>query len=120
MSTKEPQHDPADLLDELDSILREQELLRQRTLALAARYRSLEAHASRFDKPGKYERLPAEYGHINVEYAAIRLVDSTRDMSGAVTYHLLPARELAEKVREYPRPERESAEPPRVDRGRSR
>ncbi|WP_433193826.1 hypothetical protein ACQP1G_34275 [Nocardia sp. CA-107356] len=120
MSLSEPFHDPAELLDELDSIIHEQELLRLRTIALQARYKALEAHADRFDKPGKHELFPEEYGRINVEYAARNLGDAARDMAGTWKYHLGPARELAAKVREYPQPEREQADRPLVDRGRSR
>lgn len=111
MGTNEPFHDPADLLDELDAIIREQESLRHRTIALAATYRSLEAHAARFDKPGRTGWLPEEYGHLNVEFTAERLGDAVRYMAHVPTYGLYPAREHAVKVREYPRPEREQAGP---------
>ncbi|WP_329405959.1 hypothetical protein OG563_30470 [Nocardia vinacea] len=120
MSVNEPFHDPAELLDELDSIIREQELLRLRTIALQARYKALESHADRFDKPGKHEWLPEEYGRINVEYSARFLLHAAGDMAGTAKYGLVPARELAEKIREYPQPEREQADRPPVDRGRSR
>ncbi|WP_280367245.1 hypothetical protein [Nocardia wallacei] len=109
MGTNEPFHDPADLLDELDAIIREQESLRHRAIALAAKYRSLETHADRFNKPGKYEGLPEEYGEINVDHTAIRLGDAAKDMACTVRFVLYPARDLAVKVREYPQSEREQA-----------
>lgn len=120
MSANEPMHDPADLLDELDAIIREQELLRQRTIALQARYRALEPHADRYNKPGNTSWGCDEYGEINVKYTAERLGYAVKDMAGAVKYGLGPARELAVKVREYPEPQREQVGRPQVDRGRSR
>ncbi|MGY4100500.1 hypothetical protein ACW2Q0_13240 [Nocardia sp. R16R-3T] len=107
----EPFHDPVDLLDELDSIIQAQERLRQRTIALQARYAALEPHAERYNNPPpSADRRPVEeYGRINVEYTAIRLGDAVKDMAGTAKFHLHPARELAEKVREYPQPERDQS-----------
>lgn len=109
MSINEPFHDPVELLDELDSIIREQELLRQRTIALQARYKALEPFAARFNKPGKREGFSEEFGSINVKFSAKSLGYAVRDMAGTLQYGLLPARELAEKIREYPQPERDQA-----------
>ncbi|WP_174188474.1 hypothetical protein [Nocardia barduliensis] len=120
MSANEPLHDPADLLDELDAVIRAQELLQQRTVALQARYQALEAHAERYDKPGDQPWSYDEYGEVNVKYTAKRLGYAANDMAGTVKYTLRPARELAAKVREYPQPEREQADRSRVERGRSR
>lgn len=113
MSTNEPQHDPADLLDELDAIMREQELLQARTIALQARYKSLEAHADRYDKG--YE----EFGSVNVKWTVNNLGAAAREMAAPVVWATM-ARELAVKVQEYPQPEREQPDRPHVDRGRSR
>ncbi|MEV4234046.1 hypothetical protein AB0J47_02585 [Nocardia sp. NPDC049737] len=105
----EPFHDPVELLDELDSIIQAQELLRQCAIALQARYAALEPHAERYNNPPPSgDRSPIEeYGRINVKYTAIRLGDAVKAMAGTAEFHLHPARELAEKVREYPQPERE-------------
>ncbi|WP_433714466.1 hypothetical protein ACQP2U_10330 [Nocardia sp. CA-084685] len=107
----EPFHDPVDLLDELDSIIQAHELLRQRTVALQARYAALEPHAERYNNPPpSADRSPVEeYGRINVKYTAIRLGDAVDDMAAAAKFHLHSARELAEKVREYPQPERDQS-----------
>jgi hypothetical protein len=115
MSTDEPLHDPVDLLDEADAIIREQELLRLRVIALQARYRALEVHAGsgRFDKLDE-SGWREEFGSVNVKFAAIRLGDAADDMSSTLQYHLLPVRELAEKVREYPRSESEQADAPNL------
>lgn len=115
---REPFNDPVELLDELDSLIAEQESLRLRAVALAARYRELESYAGRFDKPGPTEWSPTEtFGSVNIEFTVRNLVGAVRDMAATAKYSLLPARELAEKVREYP--QRELAESPRVGRGRS-
>lgn len=112
MSTNEPFHDPADLLDELDAIIREQESLRHRTVALAAKYRSLGVHADRFDKPGPTEwSMPETFGRVNVETTAGRLGYVHETYMDAPLDFLYLARESACKVREYPRPEREQAGP---------
>ncbi|WP_433598866.1 hypothetical protein ACQPXH_24640 [Nocardia sp. CA-135953] len=105
----EPFHDPVELLDELDSIIQAHELLRQRTIALQARYRALEPHAERYNNPPpSADRRPIEeYGSVNVKYTAIRLGDAVDSMAGVPEFHLHPARGLAEKVREYPQPERD-------------
>ncbi|WP_054813388.1 hypothetical protein [Nocardia arizonensis] len=109
MSTNEPLHDPVDLLDELDAITREQELLRQRVVALRAKYRSLEsfADAGGFDKFGRYEFVPEEFGRVNVDAVSTRL-EYTADALRAPDKWLRSARECAVKVREYPRESRES------------
>ncbi|MBF6298479.1 hypothetical protein IU459_13115 [Nocardia amamiensis] len=109
MSINEPLHDPADLLDELDAIIREQELLRQRTVALQARYRALEAHADRYDKPGPYEWLPEEFGSVNVE-AVVQRLDCAADSMYYPAKWFVSARECAAKVREYPQSDREQAD----------
>jgi hypothetical protein len=117
-----PIHDPIDLLDELDSIIRAQEVLRHRTIALQARYAALEPHADRFDQPNLNPNLkdfPREYGSINVSHTAMRLGDAANDMAMTSKYGLHPARKLAVKVREYPNQAR-SVEAPAVDRRRSR
>ncbi|MFD0362741.1 hypothetical protein ACFQZZ_14955 [Nocardia sp. GCM10030253] len=113
MSTNEPPHDPADLLDELDAIIREQELLQARTTALQARYKSLEAQADRYDKG--YE----EFGSVNVKWTANNVGAAARGMTAPLTWSQA-ARGLAEKIREYPQRERELSDRSQVDRGRSR
>ncbi|MBF6134990.1 hypothetical protein IU501_18515 [Nocardia otitidiscaviarum] len=118
MSANEPLHDPADLLDELDAMIREQESLRQRAIALQARYRALEAHADQFDKPGPNPWLPEEFGSVNVE-AAVQRLDCAADSMYYPAKWFVSAREYAAKVREYPQPERVQADRPEVDRGRS-
>ncbi|MFJ2665698.1 hypothetical protein ACIO14_15225 [Nocardia fluminea] len=116
---REPIHDPIDLLDELDSIILAQEMLRHRTVALQARYAALEPIADRFDQPHTDSSfLKTEYGAINVQYSAKNLGYSASDMEGTASW-LRSARELAEKVREYPQPQR-SVDLPEVDRRRSR
>ncbi|MFD6102647.1 hypothetical protein ACFWFQ_08265 [Nocardia salmonicida] len=115
---QEPIHDPIDLLDELDSIIRAQEVLRHRTIALQARYAALEPHADRFDQRVEGWHL-AEHGSINVKHSAVRLGDAARDMAMTSKYGLHPARKLAVKVREYPE-QAPSVEAPAVDRRRSR
>ncbi|WP_433629094.1 hypothetical protein [Nocardia sp. CA-120079] len=121
MSVNESFH-PLELLDELDAIVREQELLRLRTIALQARYRALGPHADLFNKPGSDGKPWSceEYGRVNVKYTAQHLGSAAHDMAATLKYGLHSAHELAEKVREYPQPEREQADRPLVDRGRSR
>ncbi|MGW4365432.1 hypothetical protein ACWEKT_07280 [Nocardia takedensis] len=105
----EPFHDPVDLFDELDSIVRAQELLRQRMVALQAKYRALQpyAEAGRFDKldAGGW---PTEFGVVNVEYTADGLGEAARLARGVYDYSLKRTHRLAEKVREYPRPPQHS------------
>ncbi|WP_040703981.1 hypothetical protein [Nocardia takedensis] len=100
----EPFHDPVDLFDELDSIVRAQELLRQRMVALQAKYRALQpyAEAGRFDKLDA-NGWPTEFGAVNVEHTAIGLGDAARLAGGVYDYGLRRTCDLAEKVREYPR-----------------
>ncbi|WP_328410960.1 hypothetical protein [Nocardia sp. NBC_00403] len=105
MSINEPQHDPADLLDELDAIIREQQLLQARTIALQARYKSLEAYADRYDKPGP-SWAHREFGSVNVKSTVDRLRYAARDMKWPVEWAVM-AREEAEKLQEYPQPDRE-------------
>ncbi|WP_328711634.1 hypothetical protein [Nocardia salmonicida] len=119
---QEPIHDPSDLLDELDSIIRAQDMLRHRTIALQARYAALQPHADRYDQPHidpNLKGFPREYGSINVSHTAIRLGDAAKDMAMTSKYGLHPGRKLAVKVREYPN-HAPSAEAPTVDRRRSR
>lgn len=101
---QEPFHDPVDLLDELGAVIRAQDLLRRRVLALQARYAALEPYADRFDKPGIRIGIPEEFGRLNVEWAARYLGDAAKDMAGTVKYGLGPAREYADKIRVYPQP----------------
>ncbi|MFI2473887.1 hypothetical protein [Nocardia xishanensis] len=112
MSAPEPFHDPVELSDELDDIIRVQEMLRQRTIALQARYQALQSFADegRYDKPGKYEYLPEEFGKVNVNATANRLGYVHETYMEAPLTFLRSARESALKVREYPRPEREQDE----------
>ncbi|MET7770177.1 hypothetical protein [Nocardia sp. NPDC005366] len=121
MSTNEPFCDPAGLLDELDAITAAQELLRQRTIALQARYAALQTHADvgRFDSLGENGWSVEEHGSVNVEYTVKYLKWAAQD-AGRVGDSLHSARELAVQVREYPQPRRGRAEITRVDRGRSR
>ncbi|MGY5308192.1 hypothetical protein [Nocardia gipuzkoensis] len=119
MSANEPLHDPADLFDELDAVIRAQELLWQRTVVLQARYRALEAHADLYDKPGPNEWLPEEFGSVNVE-AVVQRLDCAADSMNYPATWFVSAREYAAKVREYPQPEREPADRSPVDRERSR
>ncbi|WP_328712263.1 hypothetical protein [Nocardia salmonicida] len=120
---QEPIHDPVDLLGELDSIIREQAMLEARTTALRARYTALQPFVDRYDEPGDgpYSSLK-EHGSINVKYAALYLDDAVSHMQGAATYGLNHAREMAQKVREYPQPAaaRVPGDRPDVDRRRSR
>ena len=120
MSTdgQEPIHDPIDLLDELDSIIRAQNMLRHRTIALQARYATLQPHADRFDQQdpaSDYRRL--QIGAVNVESAALRLGYAAESDNGMAW--LAIARESAAKIREYPQSEL-STERLDVDRRRSR
>ncbi|WP_068060362.1 hypothetical protein [Nocardia xishanensis] len=113
MSASELPHDPVELSDELDDIIRAQEMLRQRTIALQARYQALQSLADegRYDKPGKYEySSPEEFGSVNVNSTATRLGYVHETYMDAPLSFLRAARESAVKVREYPRPEREQDE----------
>ncbi|WP_410875277.1 hypothetical protein [Nocardia sp. A7] len=111
MSIDEPFFDPEDLLDELDSIIREQSMLEARTTALRARYAALEPFADRYNEPSGNPFIVKEHGCINVEYAAKYLDDASQHMQLTTKHGLKPARRLAEKVREYPAPEREQVGP---------
>ncbi|MEV0107213.1 hypothetical protein AB0H42_12835 [Nocardia sp. NPDC050799] len=110
---REPFNDPVELLDELDTLIAEQEALRLRSLA--ARYRELEQFGDRFDKPG--DPFPEEYGRINAEFAGKYLDSAVKDVEGLLKYALRPARQLAEKVRVYP--QRGHADRSEFARGRS-
>ncbi|MGW1741332.1 hypothetical protein ACWCPQ_21305 [Nocardia sp. NPDC001965] len=100
---REPFNDPADLLDELDSIIREQQLLRLRVEALQARYRELEPYAERFDKPGLNEwSTPETFGSVNIESAVNRLDAVVREMAWSQKWLQMTAT-VAAKVQEYPR-----------------
>ncbi|MGV9676364.1 hypothetical protein ACWDSJ_13875 [Nocardia sp. NPDC003482] len=114
MSADESLHDPADLLDELDAIIREQELLRQRAIALAARYRALKPHGERFDKPGPVVGVPEEFGRVNVDFAAQDVQEAAKEMVYVSRWFGL-AHNYAALVREYPRPEREQADRAQVE-----
>ncbi|WP_157119712.1 hypothetical protein [Nocardia xishanensis] len=123
MNAPEPFYDPAELADELADIICAQELLRQRTIALQARYQALQSHADegRYDKPGKHEySSPEEFGSVNVNSTANRLGYVHETYMDAPLSFLRAARESAVKVREYPRPEPEPVERDRPDRRRSR
>ncbi|WP_406272501.1 hypothetical protein OH799_32890 [Nocardia sp. NBC_00881] len=120
MSASEPLHNPADLLDELDAIIREQEFLQLRTTALQGRYKALESHADRYDKPGPQPWQCEELGSVNVKYTASGLGYAAGDMAGTLKHWLRHVRELAEKVREYPQPEYEQVDRSQADRWRSR
>lgn len=120
MSAPEPFHDPVELSDELDDIIRVQEMLRQRTAALQARYRALQSHADegRYDKPGEYEySSPEEFGRVNVSSTVSRLECVHETYMEAPLAFLRLARASAVKVREYPRTEREQDELSDVDTG---
>ncbi|MFD0362668.1 hypothetical protein ACFQZZ_14585 [Nocardia sp. GCM10030253] len=116
MSTNEPLHDPADLLDELDAIMREQELLQARTTALQARYKSLENHADRYDKRTSLGVGYEEFGSVNIKSTVDRLGHAAREMKTPLVWAVM-AREDAEKLREYPRPERDLFDRSQVDQG---
>lgn len=119
----EPIHDPADLLGELESIMRAQAVLEARTTVLRARYAALEPLADRYDQPGDgLYSPPKEHGAINVKYATLYLDDAVSHMQGATTFALIPARRTAEKVREYPQPTAAQVpvDRPEIDRRRSR
>ncbi|MFC8046536.1 hypothetical protein [Nocardia sp. NPDC057353] len=129
---REPEfHDPGELLDELDALLREQMLLQRRMEMLAARYRAVEGPAKdgRFDKPGKDRFEREEYGTLNVRWAAEDLTLATGYAEYGVRY-LGRARASAVKVREYPQPQwdrdsaladyRETGIESSAERGRSR
>ncbi|WP_435590778.1 hypothetical protein [Nocardia sp. bgisy118] len=123
MNAPEPFYDPVELADELDDIIRAQELLRQRTIALQARYQALQSHADqgRYDKPGKYDySTPEEFGSVNVNSTANRLGYVHETYMNAPLTFLRSALETAVKVREYPRPESVQVERVRPDRRRSR
>jgi hypothetical protein len=116
MSLNEPLHDPADLLDELDAVIRAQELLQQRVIALQALYRALESHAEsgRFDKLGPDGRIEI-FGTVNVGSTVSRLEAVTNPYMDAPLDFLRLAREVAVEVREYPRPEREQVDRTQVE-----
>ncbi|WP_028477338.1 hypothetical protein [Nocardia sp. CNY236] len=109
MSLHEPFHDPVELLDELDSIVRAQELLRQRVSALLACYRALGPHAEAglFDRLDEYGWRDV-FGSLNVEATVDRLGAAVDYMRYSVEW-LAAARGLAVQIREYPRPEPEQA-----------
>lgn len=105
MSIDEPFFDPEDLLDELDSIIAEQEILQRRTVALQARYAALEPYAERFNQPNPdVDYLSLEYGSVNVE-SVVRRLDSAATFAPIVGGWLTSARESASAIREYPQRE---------------
>ncbi|WP_328435510.1 hypothetical protein [Nocardia puris] len=122
MNAPEPFHDPVELNDELDDIIRAQEMLRLRMVALQARYRALQSAANegRYDKPSGYKFLPDEFGEVNVESTTNRL-DTAAGWTQTVSGWLELARASAVKVREYPPAEQVAqVESDRLDRRRSR
>ncbi|WP_067652933.1 hypothetical protein [Nocardia harenae] len=129
---REPEfNDPVELLDELDAVLREQELLKRRVEALGARYGALQgpAEAGRFDQWSEDKAFPEEYGSVNVKAAQQRLKYAAGSMSGPLEWVRL-ARDCAELVQECPQPQREQVSAltgyretgieSAADRGRSR
>ncbi|MFD4461321.1 hypothetical protein [Nocardia sp. NPDC058480] len=107
MTIDEPFFDPDDLLDELDSIIAEQEILQRRTVALQARYAALEPYAERYNQPDpEIDYLSLTYGSVNVESATRRL-DAAVSYAPGLTSWLTSARDSAWKIREYPQVNRE-------------
>lgn len=106
--TEHQAHDPNDLLDELDAVIRENELLSLRMAALQARYEALQGQAD----AGRFDKLDASgwvevHGSVEVEYTARGVRDAVRNTTWTTQY-LRSARELAANVREYPQaPERD-------------
>ncbi|MFD4432890.1 hypothetical protein [Nocardia sp. NPDC058497] len=104
---RESINDPVDMHDELDSIIRQHEILRRRMAALSARYAALEPYADRFDEPHPESPwLSRTYGSVNVESAKDRLEYAARACK-SVSEWLSIANESAAKIREYPQPERD-------------
>lgn len=100
--TEHQAHDPIDLMDELDAVIRENELLIMRMSALQARYEALQGQAD----AGRFDKLDASgwvevHGDIEVKYTARGLRDAVEN-STWTTQYLRSARELAANVREYP------------------
>ncbi|MFC8385848.1 hypothetical protein [Nocardia sp. NPDC057272] len=120
MSTnhQEPIHDPIDLLDELDSITRAQDMLRHRMAALAARYRTLESVRDRFDHPAAADApYSTEYGHLNAQFS-VEYLDWASGYADSAVKTLGSARTRAARIRE--KSGQAQAEAPAIDRRRSR
>ncbi|QBS40407.1 hypothetical protein [Nocardia sp. CS682] len=150
MSTHEPLHEPTVLLAELDSIIREQEQLRQRTVALQARYKALEPRPNSFDAveidstasrlsyvhetylnaPLAFLRLARESAScIREREQVARQADGHESIYGPDSTALWGSNDVARHRHNGPVPvssgfararTRELADRPRVDRGRSR
>lgn len=94
----DPPHDPPDLLDELDALVRDQELLRLRAVMLAAKYRALEPHSDLWDN---YPADDPEFGEMNIRATARALESVSSMLSGYVSELFTEARTAAAKVRPY-------------------
>ncbi|WP_378736682.1 hypothetical protein [Nocardia brasiliensis] len=85
MSVNEPLHDPAVLLAELDSIIGEQERLRQRTVALQARYEALEPFPNSFDA-AEIDATARRLSYVHETYmdAPLDFLRSARDSASCI------------------------------------
>lgn len=99
----DPPHDPADLLDEIDALVRDQEMLRQRALTLAAKYRAIEPWADLWSRDGVQTDEGSEgyvHGDLNINRTVGALSGTAQFIEGAQGY-LAEARGHAATVREY-------------------
>jgi len=95
----DPIHEPADLLDELDELIRDFGNLHLRATALAAKYRTLEPWSNRWNR---YPHPDPTFGHLNIAWAVRELEGFA---SGAVGSYLrdrlTDARGHAAEIRDY-------------------
>lgn len=118
--TEHQAHDPNELLDELDAVIREHELLGLRMTALQARYQALQERAD----AGQFDKLDASgwvevHGGVEVEYTARGVGDAVRNATWTTRY-LRSARELAANVRVYPQAAERDKKGFETDQGWSR
>jgi hypothetical protein len=94
----EPLHSPEELRDELDALAGEYVALKQRTEALAARFRALEPWSELWDR---YPHADPEFGELNIQDTDRRLKAAASMLGGYVAESIEEARGYAAKLRVY-------------------
>ncbi|MCC3333526.1 hypothetical protein [Nocardia abscessus] len=95
---REPLHSPEELRDELDSLAGEYVALKQRTEALAARFRALEPWSEMWNR---YPHDDPEFGGLNIDWTARGLGAAASMLGGFVAESIEDARGYAAKIRVY-------------------
>jgi len=79
--TGDPHHDPDDLLDELDAIIRDRDLLHRRMLALAAKYRAIQPWSELWSREG----VPVGDGFEGYEFGDMHIGNTVQNLRSAAS-----------------------------------